>query len=1390
MQSESKFEAFVFYSQADQQWTQKVLIPQLGLDPTWIATPDSVLPGETLVNAFERLIETSRFTFLVLSPNLMGDNWGQFVQNLGKHLAVEEQSNRIVPIIRTAINAPVGLRSKMTIDLESPAAYESGFRALRSLLSTSAPRETPAPCPYPGMLPFSSELTDHFYGRRQEVEKVVARLRYNQRRLFIIGPSGSGKSSLVQAGVIPRLRTTTLFTPEHWLVINLRPGLSPMQTLISEVQAALNSSASDVSDILSEGQPQSRRVLLVLDQFEEVFAHRDRKSYLASLKRIEQDPRFLLMPVMRADFYADLMESELWPISQSEKFEVIPLRGKALREAIEQPALQSGVVIDPALVDRLLSEAACEPGVLPLLQETLSRLWDNVQHHYLPLQAYAEATAGFENGLAVIFSDRADSVFDQLPVDQQQIARRIFLGLVREGRGRPDTRQQRPADDLRTAFDEPALFERTLDHLAKNRLITLTSSIAGATRTIDLAHEALIMTWKRIRDWLTTYREAQATRDRLESKADEWVRLHHAGGFLDRYELEEAKHWLDDPLSQDIGFSSRLRELVEASANVLHDLQRTEEERLKEIALAAQKRAEAERHRAEEARKRAEEERRLRLRSVALALASHARQRIEDRERSLLMAVQAYIFDLRSEGGVSDQVDLALRSALKQDDMLLALDELSGKRLSNLCLSPDGLTLIAAYTDEPPSYWKPTEFTFLYMWSLSNFEVISFPERKARAYCGLVHEFSGSLQSLAFAANSQIMAALDAAGKVWIFSLDERGRKPLLKFTKEGFPELDTTSYWSRARPLRQSIRFTNEFEITPDGDEYLSEATRVIMDRYQLDLSRSFSVGGMTPQMNRIVASPDERHICFEVHGRPPQETRIVKLDSALPREQNLGVYSTAITFSGDGKRLYIIADGCRAWDLSSWPPVSVPCGLPESEISREDLLVSDRDRGTLACGLANGRIWVWRTRPEATSAIVCELPENYDTLALSPDGGAVAVWISGPEPAGRERVESELSQILFLDTARYQIKHEKSQLEEAAYHACGDYYRTHWGERRSSDPTYFWYSAERLTRILHSQRKLLSYDTSARRLVETASGEWAIATWFLKQDGMPAKCAPLSIAKGSPLALGSTDEGSFVAIAHQKGVGILKPDGTNTSVLAFSQEPTYSGIIWAGFDLNCVLLAVQPYSQEWPNKTKLHNVQLYKLRHAESKPIELKQSAKLCTSIAFDSTGTKLALGLVDRRLDRNWAFKDPTFVADAGSVTSGAILLYDLTVDGTAPQVLAGPRGDITALAFSADGALLGGGSSNGKIVVYRLTQGSRPIFLDDHAGPILSLRFLASGRMLSASLDGTIRLWIIDVALETEIAMTRISRNFSKAEWNYYVGEGIEYEKTCQHLPVSE
>jgi WD40 repeat protein len=1241
------------------------------------------------------------------------------------------------------------------------------------------------------MLPFSSELTDHFYGRRQEVDKIVARLRLdNQRRLFIIGPSGSGKSSLVQAGVIPRLRTTSLFTPDHWLVINLRPGLSPMRTLISELQAALNSSASEVSEILSEGQLQSKRALVVLDQLEEVFAHRDRKSYLTSLKRIEQDPRFLLVLVMRADFYADLMESELWPVSQSEKFEVIPLRGKALREAIERPALRSGCVIDPALVDRLLSEAAGEPGVLPLLQETLTRLWDNVRHHYLPLQAYEEATAGFENGLAVIFSDRADSVFDQLPVAQQQIARRIFLGLVREGRGRPDTRQQRPADDLRTAFDDPAVFERTLDHLAKNRLITLTSSVPGTMRTIDLAHEALIMTWKSLRDWLVTYREAQVTRDRLESKADEWVRLRHAGGFLDRYELEEAKHWLDDPLSQEIGFSSRLRELVEASANVLRDLQRTEQARLKEIAFAAQKREEAERHRAEEARKRAEEERRLRLRSVALALASHARQRIEDRERSLLMAVQAYIFDLRSGGGVSDQVDLALRSALKQDDMLLAFDELSGKCLSNLCLSPDGLTLIAAYTNEPPTYWKPTEFTFLHMWSLSDFEVISFPERKARAYGGLIHVFTGSLQSLDFAANSQTMAALDAAGRVWIFDLDEKGRKPVLKFTKEGFPELDTTSYWAGARPVRQLIRFTNDVEIIPDGDEYLSETTRVVMDRHQLDLSRSFSVGGMIPQMNRIVASPDERHICFEVHGRPPQETEIVKLDSASPWKQNLGVYSTAITFSGDGKRLYVTADGCRGWDLSSWPPVPVPCGFPESEISGEKLLVSDRDRGTLACGLANGRIWVWRTTPEATSAILCELPTNYDTLALSPDGGAVAVWVSGLEPAGRERVENELSQILFLDSAKYQIKPEKSQLEEAAYYACGDYYRTQWRERRSADPSYFWYSAERLTRILHSQRKILSCGGVARRLVATASGEWAIASWFLKQDGMPVKFAQLSVATASPLVLGCTDEGSFVAIADREGVSVLKPNGTKTSVLDFSQEPTYTGVIWAAFDLDCVLLAVQPYSQEWPNKTKLHNVQLCNVRHTELKPRELDQSAKLCTSIAFDSTGTKLALGLVDRRLDRNWTFKDSTFVADAGSVTSGAILLYDLTVDGTAPQVLAGPGGDITALAFSADGALLGGGSSNGKIVIYRLTEGSRAIFLDDHAGPILSLRFLANGRMLSASLDGTIRLWIVDIGLEAEIAMTRISRNFSEAEWNYYVGEGIEYEKTCRHLPVSE
>ena len=178
------------------------------------------------------------------------------------------------------------------------------------------------------------------------------------------------------------------------------------------------------------------------------------------------------------------MTSYLWPVDASQRVEVAPLRGDALREAIVRPAAGVGVQIEPSLVERLLADAADEPGVLPLLQETMRLLWDKVEGRLLPFAAYerlnlypAVGASGAQGatGLAAAIAMKADATLAELTPDQQAISRRTFLRLVQFGEGRADTRRQQPLSALRAVADDPVLFERTLEHLTDHRLLTLGS---------------------------------------------------------------------------------------------------------------------------------------------------------------------------------------------------------------------------------------------------------------------------------------------------------------------------------------------------------------------------------------------------------------------------------------------------------------------------------------------------------------------------------------------------------------------------------------------------------------------------------------------------------------------------------------------------------------------------------------------------------------------------------------------------------------------------------------------------------------------------------------------------------------------------------------------------
>ncbi|RLT37602.1 MAG: hypothetical protein DWI57_13570, partial [Chloroflexi bacterium] len=412
----------------------------------------------------------------------------------------------------------------------------------------------------------------------------------------VIGPSGSGKSSLIYAGVIPALRKSKRFGAGEWDVKILRPGAKPLTALAEALAASPEQLASATF---------SQRTLLFVDQFEELFTlaeASEAQTFLDTLNALIGKSNLYMLLTVRADFYPDLMACSLWQPIRANRLELTPLGDEELRTAILQPAAQVGVTIDEVLVERLVADAAGESGALPLVQETLVLLWEKVERRHLALQAYVEMAEGNRNGLQVAIDRRATVVYENLPDDAKPIARRIFLRLLQFGEGRLDTRRQQAVDELRASGDDSALFDETLDRLADSRLLTLSGGEGETTRQVDISHEALIAGWNKLQGWIQERRVAEQTRRRLEEKASEWMRLGSGeGGLLDEYELHEAQEWLDSVDSIELGHSKDLAGLVQASQDAINT-RRAEEE-------AAQRRElEQERALTEEQRQHAEDQ--------------------------------------------------------------------------------------------------------------------------------------------------------------------------------------------------------------------------------------------------------------------------------------------------------------------------------------------------------------------------------------------------------------------------------------------------------------------------------------------------------------------------------------------------------------------------------------------------------------------------------------------------------------------------------------------------------------------------------------------------------------------------------------------------------------
>jgi len=538
---EIQFDVFVAFAAADEWWVRGFLLPSLAVSERRVLTEDDFRPGAPRLEEFASAVTTSRFTVVILTPDFLTDTWADLSQRLAAHLGVAERNNRLVPLLLRPCDLPLDLDSRVSVDCTQPEGWEPAAARLRALLDSPIPAETPIPCPYPGLLPFTGGDAELFFGREPEVRR-LAQLVPRVPMVFVVGPSGSGKSSLVSAGLLPELRRREA---DGWLIRTMRPGADPMRALRETLDwTDPRPALAAVSNLIR--RQSARRLLLVVDQFEELFVQAPpaaQAEFVRATRLIAGEAGCVCLFVLRADFYPDLMSSELWPVPAGQRVEIVPPRGDALRAAIELPARHRGVHLEPALLERLVADAATEPGALPLLQETLRGLWDGRRRHSLTLADYQAAGRDGANAMATALATWADAALASLDPDERTVAQRIFLRLVHLGDGREDTRRSQPVDALRVAGDDPAAFDRVLRHLVDRRLVTIDGGDGGGA-VVDLAHEAVISGWPTLRQWVAEGREAELLRRRIERDAHEWRQAGRHRTLLYRgRRLRNAREW-------------------------------------------------------------------------------------------------------------------------------------------------------------------------------------------------------------------------------------------------------------------------------------------------------------------------------------------------------------------------------------------------------------------------------------------------------------------------------------------------------------------------------------------------------------------------------------------------------------------------------------------------------------------------------------------------------------------------------------------------------------------------------------------------------------------------------------------------------------------------------
>ncbi|HYQ67359.1 helix-turn-helix domain-containing protein [Actinophytocola sp.] len=836
-----------------------------------------------------------------------------------------------------------------------PDEWEQRWRevaAARNVGEADAGIAPGQPCPYPGLAAFQPGDAARFHGREALTEDLVSLVR-ERRFAAVFGASGSGKSSLIRAGLIARLRAERR-------VVLLTPGAHPLDECAARIATLAGGSAATLRRELDEN-PRAlhmtvlqaltgdAELLLVVDQFEEVFTlcadADERAGFIRALLTAVQaeNSRTRVVIGVRADFYAHCADHpELVTALRDAQLLVGQMSTDELRRAVSQPAIDTEGTLETALLARVIADAAGRPNVLPLVSHALRETWHRRRGNTLTLTGY-EASGGIHHALA----QTAENVYTSLTEHQQRQARDIVLRLIALGDGTEDTKRRVRRDEL------PAGAEEVLDSLVAARLVTVDAD------TVELTHEALLDAWPRLRLWITEDRAALLVHQQLTDAAMTWERENRDAGVLYRgSRLATAREWADRH-HDDVRRDPRVAQFLTASArrqNRTRLLGRATVALLAVLTLVASVAAVY----ATRQRDAAQAER---DRAVAIHTATEAEQ-VRDTDVSL--AAQLTLAAHRVQQTPETRTDL-----LDTENRPLSSVLDGGTRtVFGVAFSPDRRTMATAGDDGLIRLWNVTD--------------PARPVRWGRPLTG----HTGRVYWLAYSPDGRTLASAgrDRTVRLWHVA--------------------DPAHAAPAGPPLKGHTSFVFSVSFSPDGRTLVSASNDRTLRLWNVtDPAKATPLGGPLVGHTDAVASatfsPDGRTVASAGHDRTVRLWNVTDLAHPVPWRPPLAghtdtVYATA--FSPDGRTLASVGNDrmVRLWNVTD-PAAATPLGQPlPGHTDTVYAVAFSHDGRILATAGADHAIRLWNLSSPA-GAVPLGRPLTGHTgyvywLAFSPDGHTLA--------------------------------------------------------------------------------------------------------------------------------------------------------------------------------------------------------------------------------------------------------------------------------------------------------------------------------------------------------------------------------------------------------------